>query len=395
MEWPEIQRKLLDAAAKLKERKAVDIGIKSLLGLIPVVGGFVSEYWDRLDVHGEAQASELAAVLTRLAMQEDLFERVEERLQSEGNQLLQIKLPISQIVSEIETIADDTQYTRRMLEHWDEALRFGPARDGMALGLAMAEDARSGSAFAEQVQQVVGQLGAEAQPAAYYVLGMSYVSKYQYGPAEAALLEAAKDPGIQGAAIIGLAMNYQRWANELIAQENYGFAEAKLNKADGYIREALRQEPLDTQGLNQLGYTFKDLALRYQSTGKRERADEPIEKATGYFQSVLRLAPDDAGAHNGLANVALMCGDYDRAVAEGELAVTAQPDYREAYFDLAQSYYWKIQQQGGDPPLLRKALQTYRKLLELEVEHPRLPQSALPYLQQLYAPIIDSISDNN
>jgi tetratricopeptide (TPR) repeat protein len=395
MEWPEIQRKLLEAAAMLKEHKAVDIGIKSVLGLIPVVGGFVSEYWDRLDVRGEAQASELAAVLTRLAMQEDLFARVEERLQSQGNQLLQIRLPISQIVSEIETIADDTQYTRRMLEHWDKALRFGPARDGMALGLAMAEDTRGGSAFAEQVQQVVGQLGPESRPAAYYVLGMDYVSRYHYGPAETALLEAAKDPDIEGAAIAGLAMNYQRWANELIAQENYGFAEEKLDKADGYIREALRQEPLDTQSLNQLGYTFKDLAFRYQSTGKHERADELIEKASGYFQSVLRLAPDDASAHNGLANVALMRGDYDSAVAEGEVAVAAEPDYREAIFDLAQSYYWRIQEQGGDPPLLGKAFQVYKKLLESEIEDPRLPQSALSYLQELYAPIIESVSGGN
>ncbi len=395
MEWPEIQRKLLEAAAMLKEHKAVDIGIKSVLGLIPVVGGFVSEYWDRLDVQGEAQASELAAVLTRLAMQEDLFERVEERLESQGNQLLQIRLPISQIVSEIEAIADDTQYTRRMLEHWDKALRFGPARDGMALGLAMAEDTRGGSAFAEQVQQVVGQLEAESRPAAYYVLAMHYVSKYQYGPAEAALLEAAKDPGIEGAAITGLAMNYQRWANELIAQENFGFAEEKLDKADGYIREALRQEPLDTQSLNQLGYTFKDLAFRYRSTGKHERADELMEKASGYFQSVLRLAPDDAGAHNGLANVALMRGDYDSAVAEGEVAVAAEPDYREAIFDLAQSYYWKIQEQEGDAALLGKALQTYKKLLEAEIEDPRLPQSALSYLQELYAPVIESVAGGN
>ena len=125
MEWPEIQKRLLAAAAMLKEHKAVDIGIKSSLALIPVVGGFVSEYWDRLDVHGEAQASELAAVLTKLATQEDLFERVARRLESQGNQLLEIKLSISQIVSDIETIADDTQYTRRMLEHWDAALRFG------------------------------------------------------------------------------------------------------------------------------------------------------------------------------------------------------------------------------------------------------------------------------
>ena len=145
MEWPEIQKRLLAAAAMLKEHKAVGIGIKSSLALIPVVGGFVSEYWDRLDAHGEAQASELAAVLTKLATQEDLFERVAERLESQGNQLLEIKLSISQIVSDIETIADDTQYTRRMLEHWDNALRFSPARDGMTLGLAMVEDAQGGS----------------------------------------------------------------------------------------------------------------------------------------------------------------------------------------------------------------------------------------------------------
>src|SRR5215831_16015335 len=101
MEWPEIQKRLLGAAAMLKEHKAVDIGIKSSLALIPFVGGFVSEYWDRLDVHGEAQASELADVLTKLAAQEDLFQRVAERLESQGRQLLEVKLSISQIVNDI------------------------------------------------------------------------------------------------------------------------------------------------------------------------------------------------------------------------------------------------------------------------------------------------------
>ena len=395
MEWPEIQKRLLAAAAMLKEHKAVDIGIKSSLALIPVVGGFVSEYWDRLDVHGEAQASELAAVLTKLATQEGLFERVAERLESQGNQLLEIKLSISQIVSDIETIADDTQYTRRTLEHWDKALRFSPARDGMTLGLAMVEDAQGGSAFVEQVRQVVGQLDEKTQPAAYYLLGMDYVSKYQSAPAEAALLEAAKDPGIQDAAIFGLAMNYQHWANQLITQENYGFAEEKLKKAAAYVREVLRQQPLDTQSLGQLGYTYKELAYRYQSMGKGERANEALEKANEYFQSVLRLAPDDPSAHNGLANVALMRGDYDRAVAEGETVVAAQPTYREAYFDLAQAYYFNIQAQGGDPALVRKAVETYQKLMELEAENPRLPAENLQWLQQLYDPIIARISGDS
>jgi tetratricopeptide (TPR) repeat protein len=395
MEWPEIQKRLLDAAAMLKEHKAVDIGIKSSLALIPFVGGFVSEYWDRLDVHGEAQASELAAVLTKLATQEDLFQRVAERLESQGHQLLEVKLSISQIVNDIETIADDTHYTRRMLEYWYQALQFGPGRDGMALGLAMVQDAQGGSAFVEQVKQVVGQLGEEAQPAAYYVLGMDYVSKYQFAPAEAMLLEAAKDPGIQGVAIFGLAMNYQHWANELISQENYGFAKEKLEKADAYIREALRREPLDTQSLGQLGYTYKDLAYRYQSTGRNDQANEMLEKAYEDFQSVLRLAPDDPGARNGLANVALMRGDYDTAVAEGEAVVAAQPTYREAYFDLAQAYFRKIQAQGDDPALVRKAVATYQKLQELEAGNPHLPSDYLQWLQQLYAPIIASISSDN
>jgi tetratricopeptide (TPR) repeat protein len=107
------------------------------------------------------------------------------------------------------------------------------------------------------------------------------------------------------------------------------------------------------------------------------------------------MAPDDAGAHNGLANVALMRGDYDSAVAEGEVAVAAEPDYREAIFDLAQSCYWKIQEQEGDAALPGKALQTYKKLLEAEIEDPRLPQSALSYLQELYAPVIESVAGGN
>ena len=52
----------------------------------------------------------------------------------------------------------------------------------------------------------------------------------------------------------------------------------------------------------------------------------------------------------------------------------------------------EIQAQGGDPALVRKALEAYQKLLELEAEDPRLPADALPWLKQLYDPIIASIS---
>ena len=71
--------------------------------------------------------------------------------------------------------------------------------------------------------------------------------------------------------------------------------------------------------------------------------------------------------------------------------VTALPDYREAYFDLAQAYYWKMQGQGDDPALRGKALQVYRKLMELEHENPRLPAENLSFLQDLYGPVIDFV----
>ena len=84
------------------------------------------------------------------------------------------------------------------------------------------------------------------------------------------------------------------------------------------------QRKLDTQSLNQLGYTFKDLAFRYRSTGKHERAEELIEKASGYFQSVLRLAPDDAGAHLGgdFENLGALVGPDAAGEAVGKSGVS-------------------------------------------------------------------------
>jgi len=51
--------------------------------------------------------------------------------------------------------------------------------------------------------------------------------------------------------------------------------------------------------------------------------------------------------------------------------------------------------QGDDPALVRKAVATYQKLQELEAENPHLPSEYLQWLQQLYAPIIASISSDS
>jgi tetratricopeptide (TPR) repeat protein len=50
-----------------------------------------------------------------------------------------------------------------------------------------------------------------------------------------------------------------------------------------------------------------------------------------------------ASAHNGLANLYLLQGDYDRAIEAGQKAVALESSYLFAYFDLAMAHFGKAQ----------------------------------------------------
>lgn len=67
MEWTQVRGRLLAVVERLKQHRAVDIGIRELPGPLPVVGGFVGAYWDEIEVPSEQDALEIAAFLEHLA----------------------------------------------------------------------------------------------------------------------------------------------------------------------------------------------------------------------------------------------------------------------------------------------------------------------------------------
>ena len=63
MTWAAIRKALRDVAAKLKSNKVTDAAIGELLDAVPVVGGFASSYWSKLDGTDSKKAGELARFL--------------------------------------------------------------------------------------------------------------------------------------------------------------------------------------------------------------------------------------------------------------------------------------------------------------------------------------------
>jgi tetratricopeptide (TPR) repeat protein len=53
----------------------------------------------------------------------------------------------------------------------------------------------------------------------------------------------------------------------------------------------------------------------------------------------LGVDPDDASAHNGLGDIALIKGDYDTAIEACTRAIVLRPNYLLAQYDLAEAYY--------------------------------------------------------
>lgn len=389
VEWEQVRGRLLAVVEALKQRKAVDLGVRELLRLIPVVGGFVAAYWDELDAPGQGDADQIAAFLAQLADDRALFERAERRLDAIGDSVLQLHEPLAQILGDLEGIRDDTGHIREVLQRIEEAVRTEPARRGLAFGLALLDDRERAARTLAEVKRALEESGQAPTPAALYLLGMAAAGRADHARAEAALLAAVADPSLAGIAHRGLAITYQRWANEQIAAENYGSAADLLTKAAAHGTQAATHDQLDPLTLTQLGYTEKELAQRLQHLNRPAAAEPHLDEALRYFTAVLKLDPDDPSAHNGLAGVALLRGDHDRAIAAAEAAVALRPDYREALFDLSQAYLLKARTEPGDHAAVARGLEVARSLLELEDADRSLPDHALQLLRGTYGALDD------
>jgi tetratricopeptide (TPR) repeat protein len=94
----------------------------------------------------------------------------------------------------------------------------------------------------------------------------------------------------------------------------------QANEAIGQLQQALRFDPDDAEGYNNLGSFL----------GKQGRTDEAIRQ----FQEAIRLEPDNPLAHYNLGNALLMKGQMDEAIRQFQATIRLNPNHAEAHYNL-------------------------------------------------------------
>ena len=120
----------------------------------------------------------------------------------------------------------------------------------------------------------------------------------------------------------------------------------KLNAKDAAeaFEIFLREDPQNTQVLNQIGYTYLGLGNPQQ--------------AIIYFRRYAALAPDEANAHDSLGEGLLRAGQLEEAAQEYERAVAIDPSFFNSHFMLGDLY-----RQLGDVERAAAALQRFLELV--------------------------------
>lgn len=151
----------------------------------------------------------------------------------------------------------------------------------------------------------------------------------------------AKYPAARAEFYVGLA---EAWRNS-----------GRLDKAVEVYREAVRRDPKQVFGLQQLGSALRGTGALDESasTLKRAlalsvnnasawhelaltyRAQEKAQDAIGAMIQAVALDPDMAEAHSNLGNILLGAGEAMRAEAAFREAIRIQPDYVDAHNNLA------------------------------------------------------------
>src|SRR5205085_7131907 len=149
------------------------------------------------------------------------------------------------------------------------------------------------------------------------------------------------------------------------------------------IAQILRLNPKDAQAYNLLG--LADLARPDQPQGARDALRE--------YQTSLRLAAVNPGAHFGIGRSYLRLGAPDKAVPELEEAVRAMPNVARFYKELGDAYH-----ATGQPARAAQAQARFLALQKLGAEERKLSVRCIAYpndpsyprrLGELYAQLGD------
>jgi tetratricopeptide (TPR) repeat protein len=217
-------------------------------------------------------------------------------------------------------------------------------------------------------------------------LGGLYVALTQYDKANATFLDAVREDPKNTDAYAGLAMANQLMANESMRVQDYDKAEDQLQKAEGYAKLGLQDDPGNESLIEQMGYVQKELASYYADKGDATRANKALASAAQLFSMAIGANPKDAGSYNGLGDIYFQMGEYDKAIKEFETATKLIPGYTFAWHDLALALYTKYQHNNKpDPDTLRDLLQALQKVYELQISGTaqQLPQGAWAGIQKI------------
>lgn len=219
----------------------------------------------------------------------------------------------------------------------------------------------------QEAEKILQENGVTVTADNLVMLGGLYLAVGQYDKANATFLDAVREDPKKTDAYAGLAMANQLEAGESMRRQEYDKAEELLEKAEGYAKLGLQDDPANSQLMIQMGYVQKDLAYYYTDKGDLARAEKARTSAIGLFKMGIGANPKDAGAHNGLGDMYSQAGDYERAIKEFETATQLQPGYTFAWYDLVITLYQKYQHNAKpDTQTLRDLLQALQKVYELQ-----------------------------
>ncbi|RLC75408.1 MAG: hypothetical protein DRI81_12090 [Chloroflexi bacterium] len=242
-------------------------------------------------------------------------------------------------------------------------------RPGQNLGRQAAPEHAS-----RQITQVIAaQKEAQARgvpptPQAAYHLGRLAAHKRDYDTALDYFRQATQQDPDYSDAFEAIAWLQQIRAMHDRQAQDFDAAISKLTDARA---AAEHTDPLDPQALALRGYILKTLAQVAEDMQDQAGRQKHYREAARLFEHVVRLAPADASAHNGLGNVQYALGNLDAAIAAYERAIELAPAYTEAYHDLALALEGKME---ADPARAaewcRKSLHMWQKTYQLAPNNP-------------------------
>jgi tetratricopeptide (TPR) repeat protein len=368
MDWQSIQQKIRTLAQRIRNDKIVDSVTAELLAAIPLVGGFLSKYWEKTAGDTESAIS-MAAFMDAISAQQESFSKLVALVTANGDMLIEQNYSLGQILVSIDETRDNVKDIKTQINRFVETLKIPSAKAAFEIAAAMNEDFQQSSPQLEHAEKVLQMSGDAGDAHSYYQLGMVYLSMSNFSHAEACLLKAVDLRSDLADAMLGIAMIYQRRATEHLRQENFGLAEEAAKKSEGYVKSAMLHDPTDFGIQVHLGYFYKDLAQRFNSTGNKVRANEAFIKAVKCFDNALKVDPDNASAHNGLGSLSIILGEYGEAIHHCNKAIAINPDYLFAHFDLTQCYYAiavASQDEKSRFHAIENACQAYLKVIDLD-----------------------------